>query len=139
MTHEFRTPVNSILALTTLLTERLGTPPEHKDELYYIRKSAQQLSDIVNDLLDLAKVEAGKIEVRPQVFEVPALFGALRGMLRPLLAQLPPRERTIIALRFFRQLTQTQIAEQVGISQMHVSRVLRQTLAYLHEQMAGSD
>lgn len=62
-----------------------------------------------------------------------------REALRPLLAQLPPRERTIIALRFFRQLTQTQIAEQVGISQMHVSRVLRQTLAYLHEQMAGSD
>ena len=85
MTHEFRTPVNSILALTALLTDRLGTSPEQKDELYYIRKSAQQLSDIVNDLLDLAKVEAGKIEVRPQVFEVPALFGALRGMLRPLL------------------------------------------------------
>lgn len=62
-----------------------------------------------------------------------------REALRPLLAQLSPRERTIIALRFFRQLTQTQIAEQVGISQMHVSRVLRQTLAYLHEQMAGSD
>ncbi len=62
-----------------------------------------------------------------------------REALRPLLAQLSPRERTIIALRFFRQLTQTQIAEQVGISQMHVSRVLRQTLVYLHEQMAGSD
>jgi RNA polymerase sigma-B factor len=62
-----------------------------------------------------------------------------REALRPLLAQLPPRERTIIALRFFRQLTQTQIAEQVGISQMHVSRVLRQTLAYLQEQMAGLD
>jgi RNA polymerase sigma-B factor len=62
-----------------------------------------------------------------------------REALRPLLAQLPPRERTIITLRFFRQLTQTQIADQVGISQMHVSRVLRQTLAYLHEQMAGSD
>src|SRR5581483_5641248 len=38
-----------------------------------------------NDLLDLAKVEAGKIEVRPAPFEVHALFGALRGMLRPLL------------------------------------------------------
>lgn len=62
-----------------------------------------------------------------------------REALRPLLAQLPPRERTIIALRFFRQLTQTQIAEEVGISQMHVSRVLRQTLAYLHEQMAVLD
>jgi signal transduction histidine kinase/CheY-like chemotaxis protein len=85
MTHEFRTPVNSILALTTLLAERLQSTPDDKDEVYYIRKSAQQLSDIVDDLLDLAKVEAGKIEVRPTPFEVQSLFGALRGMLRPLL------------------------------------------------------
>src|SRR5262245_59207464 len=85
MTHEFRTPVNSILALTNLLSDRLGVPADQKDEVFYIRKSAQQLSDIVDDLLDLAKVEAGKIEVRPAPFEVTALFGALRGMLRPLL------------------------------------------------------
>jgi signal transduction histidine kinase/CheY-like chemotaxis protein len=85
MTHEFRTPVNSILALINLLADRLGVNGEQKDEIYYIRKSAQQLSDLVNDLLDLAKVEAGKIDVRPASFEVPALFGALRGMLRPLL------------------------------------------------------
>jgi signal transduction histidine kinase/CheY-like chemotaxis protein len=85
MTHEFRTPVNSILALTSLLADRLNSPPQQKDEVFYIRKSAQQLSDIVDDLLDIAKVEAGKIEVRPGHFEVDALFGALRGMLRPLL------------------------------------------------------
>jgi CheY-like chemotaxis protein len=53
--------------------------------VFYIRKSAHQLAEIVDDLLDIAKVEAGKIEVRPAVFEVSALFGALRGMLRPLL------------------------------------------------------
>ena len=45
---------------------------EQKDELFYIRKSAQQLSDLVDDLLDIAKVEAGKIEVRPAPFEVGA-------------------------------------------------------------------
>jgi CheY-like chemotaxis protein len=85
MTHEFRTPVNSILALTNLLGERLGWTADQKDEIFYIRRSAQQLSDIVDDLLDLAKVEAGKIEVRAATFEVASLFGALRGMLRPLL------------------------------------------------------
>jgi signal transduction histidine kinase/CheY-like chemotaxis protein len=85
MTHEFRTPVNSILALTSLLAERVGASPEQKDEVFYIRKSAQQLADLVDDLLDIAKVEAGKIEVRAAPFEVDALFGALRGMLRPLL------------------------------------------------------
>jgi signal transduction histidine kinase/CheY-like chemotaxis protein len=85
MTHEFRTPVNSILALTALLADRLGATLEQKDELFYIRKSAQQLSDLVDDLLDIAKVEAGKIEVSPAAFEIAALFGALRGMLKPLL------------------------------------------------------
>lgn len=85
MTHEFRTPVNSILALSSLLAERLDSGPDVKDEVFYIRKSAQQLSDLVNDLLDIAKVEAGKVDVRPVPFEVDSLFGALRGMLRPLL------------------------------------------------------
>jgi CheY-like chemotaxis protein len=51
----------------------------------YLRKAAENLSELVNDLLDLAKVEAGKTEVRPSEFEVANLFGALRGMLRPLL------------------------------------------------------
>ena len=85
MTHEFRTPVNSILALTGLLTERLGALPDQKDEVFFIRKSAEQLAGIVDDLLDIAKVEAGKIDVRPAPFEIAGLFGALRGMLRPLL------------------------------------------------------
>ncbi len=85
MTHEFRTPVNSILALVELLADRVHAAPERKDEVYYIRKAAHQLSEIVNDLLDIAKAEAGKIEIRPAVFDVSALFGALRGMLRPLL------------------------------------------------------
>jgi len=62
-----------------------------------------------------------------------------REVLRPLLAQLPPRERTILMLRLFRQLTQTQIAQQVGISQMHVSRILSRTLAFLQEGMDRSD
>lgn len=57
--------------------------------------------------------------------------------LRPLLAELPERERTILALRFFANQTQTQIADRIGISQMHVSRILAQTLALLREKMAA--
>jgi signal transduction histidine kinase/DNA-binding response OmpR family regulator len=87
MTHEFRTPLNSILALTRLLLDRvdgeLGT--EQERQIHFVRKSAENLSELVNDLLDLAKVEAGKLVVRPAEFEARNLFGALRGMLRPLL------------------------------------------------------
>ncbi|MEO8380641.1 MAG: ATP-binding protein [Acidobacteriota bacterium] len=84
MGHEFRTPVNSILALTRLLEEApLGD--EASKQLSLIRRAAEDLESLVNDLLDLAKIEAGKIEVRPAEFEVGNLFSALRGMLRPLL------------------------------------------------------
>jgi RNA polymerase sigma-B factor len=58
-----------------------------------------------------------------------------RETLRPVLAELTTRDRTILILRFFHQMTQTQIAEQVGISQMHVSRVLRQTLTFLRNRI----
>lgn len=87
MSHEFRTPLNSILALSRLLLDRTDGPltPEQETQVTFIRKAAGDLTDLVNDLLDLAKVEAGKTVVRPVEFEVANLFGALRGMLRPLL------------------------------------------------------
>ncbi|MDV7240522.1 MULTISPECIES: SigB/SigF/SigG family RNA polymerase sigma factor [Rhodococcus] len=55
--------------------------------------------------------------------------------LRPLLESLPERERTVLMLRFFGNMTQTQIADRVGISQMHVSRLLAKTLASLRDQL----
>ena len=58
-----------------------------------------------------------------------------REALRQLLAALPDRERTVLILRFFDSLTQTQIAERVGISQMHVSRLLARSLAQLRQEL----
>ncbi|MBA8825865.1 RNA polymerase sigma-B factor [Saccharopolyspora lacisalsi] len=58
-----------------------------------------------------------------------------REAIRPLLAELGERERRIVVLRFFRSMTQTQIAEQIGISQMHVSRLLSRTLAWLRNRL----
>ncbi|HEX8409644.1 MAG TPA: ATP-binding protein [Thermoanaerobaculia bacterium] len=84
MSHEFRTPVNSILALTRLL-EELPLPDEGRKQVGLIGRAATDLESLVSDLLDLAKIEAGKIEVRPAELEVANLFSALRGMLRPLL------------------------------------------------------
>ncbi|MEV4647450.1 SigB/SigF/SigG family RNA polymerase sigma factor [Saccharopolyspora sp. NPDC049357] len=58
-----------------------------------------------------------------------------REMVRPLLEELPERERRILVMRFFRGMTQTQIADQVGISQMHVSRLLSRTLVWLRQRL----
>jgi len=87
MSHEFRTPLNSILALSRLLLSRVdGTlTSEQERQVQYIRKAAETLAELVDDLLDLAKVEAGKTVVTPLEFTANSLFGALRGMLRPLL------------------------------------------------------
>jgi signal transduction histidine kinase/CheY-like chemotaxis protein len=87
MSHEFRTPLNSILALSQLLIERTDgeLTGEQEIQVKFIRKGAETLLELVNDLLDLAKIEAGKIEVQPVEFVVTSLFSALRGMLRPLL------------------------------------------------------
>ena len=87
MSHEFRTPLNAIRALTEVLLRRVdgSLTPEQEVEVGYIRKATDQLSELVEDLLDLAKVEAGKITIRPTEFDVTSLFSSLRGMLRPLL------------------------------------------------------
>jgi signal transduction histidine kinase/CheY-like chemotaxis protein len=88
MTHEFRTPLNSILSLSRILLDRIDGDlgVEQERQIKFIQQGAQELSELVNDLLDLAKVEAGKVKIEAAEFEVEDLFGALRGMLRPLLA-----------------------------------------------------
>jgi len=87
LSHEFRTPLNSISSLSRLLLGRSDGDlnAEQEKQVTYIQRSASELSELVNDLLDLAKVEAGKIDVKPRIFEAQELFGALRGMLKPLL------------------------------------------------------
>lgn len=89
MSHEFRTPLNSITALSQILLDRLDgeLSQEQEKQVRFIKGSAQDLTDLVNDLLDLAKVEAGKVTIRPTNFDATTLFSALRGMLRPLLSQ----------------------------------------------------
>ena len=88
MSHEFRTPLNSMLALTRMLLDRMDgdLSPEQEQQVRFIQRSAKELAEMVDDLLDLAKVEAGKLEVKAKSFEIGDLFGALRGMLKPLLA-----------------------------------------------------
>ena len=91
MSHEFRTPINAILSLSRLLLDggdhELNS--DQRTEVTFIRQSAQTLSDLVNDLLDLAKIEAGKTTVRRDEFAAAELFAACRGMMRPLLGRGP--------------------------------------------------
>jgi signal transduction histidine kinase len=88
MSHELRTPLNAVVSLTGLLLDRTDgdLTAEQERQVGFIRSSAQSLSEMVNDLLDLAKIEAGKAELRITEFQVADVMAALRGMFRPLVA-----------------------------------------------------
>ena len=76
----------------------------------------------------------------PKLFEnLFVVFAEFRASLGPALHALDPREQKIVVLRFFGNLTQTQIAERVGISQMHVSRLLARSLATLRDQLTAEE
>ncbi|HEX8325627.1 MAG TPA: ATP-binding protein [Tepidisphaeraceae bacterium] len=92
VSHELRTPLNSILGFAELLRD--GVPVDAKQGRYLqnISKAGHNLLDLINDLLDLAKIEAGKLDVRPQPLSLSDLFEGLVNLLRPLLQ---PRRLTI--------------------------------------------
>jgi signal transduction histidine kinase len=87
MSHEFRTPISSIRSLSRLLLDHTDGPlsPEQDTQVRFIESTAQEFAEMVDDLLDLAKVEAGRVDISPQWFEMVDLFSALRGMFKPVL------------------------------------------------------
>lgn len=88
VSHEFRTPLNSIISLSGLLLSQTDgeLSSEQVKQLTFLRRSAESLNELVNDMLDLSRIEAGKATLRASEFTVGSLFAALRGIFRPLQA-----------------------------------------------------
>jgi signal transduction histidine kinase len=86
MSHELRAPLASMINLTRLLLARSDGPltAEQEYQVTLIQRSAESLSEMVNDLLDIAKIEARKVELRLEEVSVAEIFAGLRGMFRPL-------------------------------------------------------
>ena len=84
--HELRTPLGAIRAISELLLARMDGDLSYEQErqVRFIEKAASDLSELVNDLLDLAKIEAGKVEIHNSAVSIHNLFSGLKGMLRPL-------------------------------------------------------
>jgi signal transduction histidine kinase/CheY-like chemotaxis protein len=87
VSHEFRTPLHTILGLSRLLLDASDAPltDEQQKQVRFIRSSAEELSSLVNDLLDLSKAESGTAILRPVKFGATSFLAAIRGQLRPLL------------------------------------------------------
>jgi signal transduction histidine kinase len=86
MSHEFRTPLASITSIADILIGGLDGPltAEQHRQVQFVRGSVRELTEMVDDLLDLAKVDAGRISISPEWFEMVDLFSALRGMFKPI-------------------------------------------------------
>lgn len=74
MSHELRTPLNAIMGYTQILLREKGLADRQKDQVITIQKSGEHLLGLINDILDLARIEARKVEVEPTVFQLPALI-----------------------------------------------------------------
>jgi signal transduction histidine kinase len=86
MSHEFRTPLASITSISDILIAGMDGPltAEQQRQIQFVRGSVRELTEMVDDLLDLAKVDAGRISIAPEWFEMVDLFSALRGMFKPI-------------------------------------------------------
>jgi signal transduction histidine kinase len=91
VSHEIRTPIGAIQRLAHLLLDKVDGPltQEQERQVQYVANASDQLSALVRDLLDLAKMEAGRLAVSATEFQVSELFAGLRGIFRPLASDSP--------------------------------------------------
>jgi signal transduction histidine kinase len=87
VSHELRTPLNSILGFADLLKDSAGNDAKSTRYVQNILSSGRNLLDLINDLLDLAKIEAGRMEIRSEPLSLNDLFEGLTSVLKPLSEQ----------------------------------------------------
>jgi RNA polymerase sigma-B factor len=140
------------LALTKAisdLAQRLGRAPTVAELAAHLQMSDEEVLEGLESAnaystVSLDAPDSGDDDAPAVAESLGMLDDALEGVeyresLKPLLEQLPPREKRILLLRFFGNMTQSQIATELGISQMHVSRLLARTLAQLREGLTSDD
>jgi RNA polymerase sigma-B factor len=139
----------AINAASAELSQRLGRAPTPSELAKHLDLSQEQVYEGLEagnayhsmSLDEALSPDADSDSLGETLGETDAALDGVEDYesLRPLIERLPERERTILTLRFFRHMTQTQIADRIGISQMHVSRLLARTLEQLREGMLGEE
>jgi len=132
-----------LTSATAELTQTLGRSPTVAELAVHLKIGEEEVLEGLEsaNAYTAVSIEAGDAEGGLSVADTlgdtdDALEGVeYRESIKPLIDELPVRERRILMLRFFGNLTQSQIAAELGISQMHVSRLLARTLAQLRERL----
>ena len=83
MSHEIRTPMNAILGYSQILKGKPHLDPEQKTNIDNILRSSDHLLQIINDILDISKIEAGKMELNPSDFDLIELIHGIAAMFQP--------------------------------------------------------
>ncbi|MGN6183839.1 MAG: response regulator [Thermoanaerobaculia bacterium] len=155
MSHELRTPMNSIIGFSEILTERLegSVDPKHLGFLRHIHSSGQHLLGIINDILDLSKIEAGKMEVYAEFFSIAPVIDSVCNMMRGMTKSNPnfvlevaeelPQIETDLAK--FKQILFNLLSNAVKFSPHRSPIIIRATLdsnaitVSVHDQGIGID
>ncbi|MGK2856472.1 MAG: response regulator [Thermoanaerobaculia bacterium] len=136
MSHELRTPMNAIIGFSEILAERLESriEPKYQNFIQHILASGQHLLGIINDVLDLSKVEAGRMEVYPEQFALPAAADGVCNVMR---GQAEKSEITIVLdapdglppietdLAKFKQILYNLVSNAVKFSPSHATVTVR--------------
>ena len=138
----------SLSAATTMMTQEFGRSPTIAELAERVGTSEESVLEGLESANAYATVPLEAPEDSDESLQLSARLGAVdpglecvdnRQSLKPLLEQLPERDRKILLMRFFKGMTQSQIGAELGISQMHVSRLLARTLGQLREQLLSED
>jgi RNA polymerase sigma-B factor len=138
-----------IVAATAELTQSLGRSPTPRELAESIGCSVEEIvegiessnaySTLSLDATDDSDDASGSMLDAIGIDDEALEHVEIRESIKPLLDRLDPREKKILLLRFFRNMTQSQIAEEIGVSQMHVSRLLTRTLQHLRTSLESAD
>jgi RNA polymerase sigma-B factor len=139
----------SLSRATSELSQRLGRAPRPSELADHLQLSVDEVLEGLeaaqayhNESLDQtlsSEHDAATLGETLGRTDAALELAEYRHALKPMLAELSERERTILLLRFFANMTQSQIAARIGVSQMHVSRLLAQTLSRLREKLTDDE